>query len=104
MNDKLYIKIKLTLLKFDFDKPASFTNLYQYSKQISHGQTFKRFVKICQNMGVQSTVKRFDDGLKRVLIYDKSLDKYTKGEITVLASCEVCSGSGVVEKVPEITE
>jgi hypothetical protein len=104
MNDKLYVKIKLLLLKYDqFEQlPSSFTDLFQYSKQYKHGKPFKQFVKICKNMGVVSRVVRTDSGLVRVLTYDKSKDKYAKGEVMTVGACEHCKGTGIVQKPIEI--
>lgn len=104
MDNKLYAKIKLTLLNYDFDKPANFGDLFKYSKQYSHGRPFKQFVKICQNMGVVSKVVRSDVGLTRVLVYKPENDRYLKGEIKTLMPCKACKGSGVVEKPVEVTE
>lgn len=100
MNDKLYTTIKLALMKYsaEFGKPHNFTDLYNFSRQFNHGLPFKEFVRVCQNMGVYSVVKRLDTGkLKRVLIYDMTIDKYITGDIAVLKQCEACHGTGVTQ-------
>ena len=104
MNDKLYATIKLMLLKYDFEQPSTFTMLFQHSRQFSHGKRFKQFVRICQDMGVYSTVVRTDEGVKRVLKYDATRDKYLNNEITILTACTACNGSGVVNAPIKITD
>lgn len=98
MDNQLYAKFKLTLLKYDFAKSSTFAELRHFAK--AHGVTgigVKRFIKIAQDMGVASVVRRTDEGVKRSLTYDPSNDLYIGGEIMGLAKCDHCKGTGVVE-------
>jgi hypothetical protein len=105
MTNELYNKIKLSLIKYDFDKSTTLHELWHFSRQYTHGQSFKQFAKIVQNMGVSSQVSRNGEGrLVRSLIYKPEGDKYLKGEIMALSPCEACKGTGLVEIVVSVKQ
>ncbi len=105
MDNILYNKIKLSLIKYDFDKSTTFKELWHFSRQYEHKQSFKAFVRIVQNMGVGSRVYRNGEGrLMRGLTYKPEGDRYLKGEIKALQPCDHCKGTGLVEATVSVID
>lgn len=106
MDNATYATIKAIIIKYDkekqFGQPHNFGDFHHWSRQFKHGMRFKTFVSTVQKMGVESVVKRFENGsgagkLKRVLVYKPENDQYLKGDISIVDSCPTCGGTGIIK-------
>jgi hypothetical protein len=101
MDDKLYIKLKTSLISYDFTKAhTSFNDLFKHSRQFHHGVPFRRFVRVVKDLGVSSACWRREDGVvRRGLVYKCENDKYLHTS-NLVTTCPTCEGTGFVKTSP----